>query len=59
MRRPVNWWRRPGEPPTISVADVESVVDKTFERGENVFEWIWEGLPPAERIIFAAGGCPT
>ena len=25
-----------------------------MEAGENVFEWIWDGLPPAERIIFSA-----
>jgi len=22
-----------------------------YSRGENVFEWIWDGLPPAERIV--------
>jgi tetratricopeptide (TPR) repeat protein len=40
--------------PTIDVASVEAAVPKVLEAGENVFEWIWDGLPPAERVIFAA-----
>lgn len=40
--------------PTIDVAAVEAIIPKVLEAGENVFEWIWDGLPPAERIIFSA-----
>jgi len=25
-----------------------------LEAGNNAFEWVWDGLPPAERIIFSA-----
>ena len=33
---------------------VEAAADKALEAGQNIFEWIWDGLPPAERVIFAA-----
>jgi hypothetical protein len=44
----------PSDAPTIDRADVEAVVPKALESGENIFEWIWDGLPPAERVIFSA-----
>jgi hypothetical protein len=44
----------PSDTPTVDVSDVEAVVPKVLEAGENVFEWIWDGLPPAERVIFSA-----
>ena len=44
----------PSDTPTIDVSDVEAVVPKVLEAGENMFEWIWDGLPPAERVIFSA-----
>ena len=40
--------------PSVTVADVESAIPKVIEAGENIFEWIWDGLPPAERVIFSA-----
>ena len=43
-----------GSVPTVATADVDAVVPKVLEAGENVFEWIWDGLPLAERIIFSA-----
>ena len=36
---------------SIGVEDVESLIPQLFSRGDNVFAWIWDGLPPAERII--------
>src|SRR5207249_2790826 len=33
---------------------VETASEKIIETGQNIFEWIWDGLPPAERVIFAA-----
>lgn len=44
------------EPPRVEIvpADVDAIVPKVLEAGENVFEWIWDGLPPAERVIFSA-----
>jgi tetratricopeptide (TPR) repeat protein len=40
--------------PTVDAADVEAVVPAVLEAGNNAFEWVWDGLPPAERIIFSA-----
>ncbi|MBI5300529.1 MAG: tetratricopeptide repeat protein [Chloroflexi bacterium] len=37
----------------ITPADVDEIVPKVLEAGENIFEWIWDGLPPAERVIFS------
>jgi tetratricopeptide (TPR) repeat protein len=44
----------PSAVPEITVAAVDGVVERTLEAGENVFQWIWDGLPPAERIVSAA-----
>jgi len=44
----------PTDTPTVNVTDVDAVIPKGLEVGENVFEWIWDGLPPAERVIFSA-----
>jgi tetratricopeptide (TPR) repeat protein len=44
----------PSDIPTVDVSDVEAAVPRVLEPGENVFEWIWDGLPPAERVIFSA-----
>jgi WD40 repeat protein len=49
----------PTTAPTLSLTDVESAIPKALEAGENVFEWIWDGLPPAERIIFSAVAAGT
>lgn len=35
----------------ITESDVNTLVSLLFSRGENIFVWIWDGLPPAERII--------
>lgn len=40
--------------PQIEITDVEAALTQALEQGEHVFEWIWDGLPPAERLIFAA-----
>ncbi len=42
------------QPPLVTPADVDAVVPRALETGENIFEWIWDGLPPAERVIFSA-----
>ncbi len=44
----------PDSPPTIRSCEVDAIVPRILEAGENVFEWIWDGLPPAEKVIFAA-----
>ncbi len=35
----------------VTERDVDALVPLVFSRGENIFAWIWDGLPPAERII--------
>ncbi|MBC8074753.1 MAG: hypothetical protein H7Y32_01650, partial [Chloroflexales bacterium] len=41
--------------PTIQrVEQVEAAAERALEAGQNIFEWIWDGLPPAERVIFSA-----
>jgi tetratricopeptide (TPR) repeat protein len=45
----------PRTPPSIQQLEViEAAALKVLEAGQNIFEWIWDGLPPAERVIFAA-----
>ncbi len=45
--------------PLIDLAAIEEAATKSLEVGENVFEWIWGGLPPAERVICAAIAAST
>jgi tetratricopeptide (TPR) repeat protein len=45
---------QPEATPTIDPAMVEATVPQVLEAGQHAFEWIWDGLPPAERVIFAA-----
>ncbi len=44
----------PSEPPTVSADDVDLAVEAALEQGANAFQWIWNGLPPGERIVMAA-----
>lgn len=44
----------PSAIPSITESDVDALVPLLFSRGENIFAWIWDGLPPAERIISSA-----
>ncbi|MCQ3980139.1 MAG: hypothetical protein DPW09_42525 [Anaerolineae bacterium] len=40
--------------PLITAQDVVSLLPTFFSRGDNIFAWIWDGLPPAERIVASA-----
>lgn len=40
--------------PRVEAADVAPCATKAQEAGESIFEWIWDGLPAAERVIYAA-----
>jgi tetratricopeptide (TPR) repeat protein len=46
--------RSPDETPLITVEDVEAAAPAVLEMGGHALQWIWDGLPPAERIIFSA-----
>jgi Tfp pilus assembly protein PilF len=50
---------RPEDVPGIDENTVDAVMPRVLEAGENVFEWIWDGLPAAERVIFAAIAAAT
>ncbi len=40
--------------PIVYADDVNAAIEKTLEQGANAFQWIWNGLPPAERVVMAA-----
>lgn len=44
----------PETPPEASIETVDEAVPDALERGAHAFLWIWDGLPPAERIVMAA-----
>lgn len=44
----------PEAAPLVNIDAIEDAATRTLEAGRNIFEWIWDGLPPAERVIFAA-----
>ncbi len=37
-----------------TVAEVEAALDHALERGQEGLTWMWEGWPPAERIVLSA-----
>ena len=45
---------RPGEPPTVTPADVDTAIPEALEASRNTLEWLWNGLPPAERVVASA-----
>ena len=40
--------------PEVKAADVEAAIQKTMDASRNALEWIWNGLPPAERVVISA-----
>jgi tetratricopeptide (TPR) repeat protein len=44
----------PNGPPTASGEDVDLAVEATLEQGANAFQWIWNGLTPAEKVTLSA-----
>ncbi len=44
----------PKERPTITPEMVKMAIIPAFVAGANAFVWLWDGLPPAERIVTAA-----
>ena len=44
----------PDEPPTMSPADVDAAIPEALEASRNTMEWLWDGLPPAERVVASA-----
>lgn len=44
----------PTAQPCITVEQVEAMVPRVFEAGSAALQWIWKGIPPAERVVFSA-----
>ncbi len=41
-------------PPTITAQMVDDALEPAMIAGANAFVWLWDGLPPAERVVMAA-----
>ena len=44
----------PDEQPTATPVAVDAAVPDALEASRNTMEWLWDGLPPAERVVAAA-----
>lgn len=44
----------PNAPPEIKPAAVNAAASATLESSGSSLEWIWDGLPPAERVVISA-----
>ncbi len=42
------------EPPPVRPDDVDAAVPATLEASHNMFEWLWGGLGPAEKVVASA-----
>ncbi len=47
-------YQNPAQQPTATLQDVETVIPDTLEASSNILEWLWNALPPAERIVASA-----
>ena len=54
IRRQRSSKHRRGYAPIVRPAGVDASIGRALEQGANAFQWIWNGLPPAERVIMAA-----
>ena len=43
----------------VEPGDVDAAVPEALQKGEQVFQWIWDGLPAAERVLFSATAVAT
>ncbi|KHD10580.1 hypothetical protein PN36_09280 [Candidatus Thiomargarita nelsonii] len=44
----------PETAPTVTPRDVENVIFDVLEASRQTFEWLWDGLPPAGRVVASA-----
>ena len=44
----------PDELPVVTVDDVDAAVPDALEDSRHAMEWLWDGLPPAERVVISA-----
>ena len=45
---------QPETAPTAELEDVDEAIEDALEASRNTLEWLWNGLPPAERVISSA-----
>jgi tetratricopeptide (TPR) repeat protein len=43
----------PNEPPVVTLKNIEAAIPKTLESSRSALEWLWDGLPSAERIVIS------
>ncbi len=41
-------------PPKVQLRDVEAAIPDILDASRNTLEWLWDGLPPAERVVASA-----
>lgn len=41
-------------PPTVTAEQVSTAIEEALKEGAHAFSWIWDGLPPAERVVISA-----
>ncbi|MBZ0284802.1 MAG: SUMF1/EgtB/PvdO family nonheme iron enzyme [Anaerolineae bacterium] len=41
-------------PPIVTAEQVNAAIEEALKEGANAFSWIWDGLPPAERVVISA-----
>lgn len=46
--------RNPIDLPWIQVTEVEAAIPDALEAGDQALAWLWDGLPPAERVVASA-----
>ncbi len=47
--------KNPNEPPTVTLKEVNAVEQgHILEACGNALEWLWDGLPPAEKVVASA-----
>jgi ABC-type amino acid transport substrate-binding protein len=45
---------KPDDEPTVTLIHVETAISDTLATSDSAFRWLWDGLPPAERLVISA-----
>jgi tetratricopeptide (TPR) repeat protein len=43
--------------PKVTPEEIEAAIPDTLSGSLNALEWLWDGLPPAERVVISALAC--
>ena len=46
--------KEPKRPPAIALQDIDTAIPDALEASRNTLEWLWDGLPPAARVVASA-----